>query len=104
MKKLWAILCAMVVILCLSIQANALECTAKNGWPFTLTEADLDVFTSIANAKDNAAADQMARQGRLFFFKKGVVVHRDGGFTVCKFRVPGTTVYGYTYCEALDCR
>lgn len=98
------ILCCAAMLFSFPSTAMAVECTAKDGWPFTLTEADLDLLTSIANAKDSAAAEQMSRQGRLFYFKKGVRVQHESGFTVSKFRVPGTTVYGYTYREALDCK
>ena len=97
-------LCCALMLFSFPSTAVGVECTAKDGWPFTLTEADLDLLTSIANAKDSAAAEQMSRQGRLFYFKKGVKVQHEGGFTVSKFRVPGTTVYGYTYREALDCK
>ena len=98
------VLCCALVLFSFPSSVMAVECTAKDGWPFTLTEADLDLLTSIANAKDSAAAEQMSRQGRLFYFKKGVKVQHESGFTVSKFRVPGTTVYGYTYREALDCK
>ena len=97
------ILCCALMLFSFHYDAMAAECAAKEGWPFTLTESDLDLLTSIANAKDSAAAEQMSRQGRLFYFKKGVRVQHESGFTVSKFRVPGTTVYGYTYREALDC-
>lgn len=102
-KIVMAALC-MALLLCLTAPAQAMECTAKEGWPFFLSESDLDLFTEISNAKDSEAAARMATEGRVWYFKAGVKVFREGGFAVCKFRVPGSTVHAYTYCEALKCR